>query len=273
MKNILKGTIIFAVCLTLAACGTSSPQDITIQSITEPMTTMQTVGNVLEVTAVAESTIGTVRVTGTEDWVEPVATEPDDPNAGLETEAYTGVTFPETMDDWVHSYIIRDLFYQELPVYTEHFDDSGAYYENGNNSYSKCNESYKKLLVERFLDDPEAFEFFGGAFFCDGYMHLMITDWERLDDIFGDPLAKLNSVHVRSCNYSYTYLLEVWETVQQNEKVTGHLINAGKNCVEIYGAFTDEDKENTLAALEAAGLDPEALEIMVVDEIPAANPC
>lgn len=271
MKKILKGTVIFAACVTLAACGMSSPQDITVQSITEPAVTVQTVGKVPTVTAAVTE--------NTDHWTEPAAVEgtsaleaPDDTyNNGAETLA--GMTFPEETDEWEYADIIRDLFYQGLPVYTEYFDDSGAYYRQGNDSYSKCDECYKKLLTERFLDDPEAFELFGGAFFCGGCMHMMITDWERLDDIFDDTLAKLNSGCVRSCNYSYTYLVDVMSVARQNEKATGHFINLESNCVEIYGDFTDEDKENIFAALEAAGLDTEAVEIMVADEIPVANPC
>lgn len=264
MKNILKGTIIFAVCLTLAACGTGSPREITVQSITEPMITMQTVGKVPE-TEVTESTVGTVRVTGTEDWVEPVATEPDDPNAGSETEAYTGVTFPETMDDWEHSYIIQDLFYQELPVY--HWSDD----EMDFSDYNECNEYYKKLLVEKFLDYPDNFNLFGGAYWCEGRMFLMITDNSKRDELFPN-IEKIASVEVVNCKYSYPYLLDVWHVAQQNEKMTGHLINRENNCVEVYGAFTDEDKENIFAALEAAGLDREAVEIMAAD-VSVANPC
>ena len=265
MKNILKGTIIFAVCLTLAACGTGSPQDITVQSITEPMVTMQTVGNVPEVTAVTESTLVTVRATGTEEWVEPVATEPNDTyNNSAETLA--GMMFPETMVDREQSYIIQDLFYQGLPDY------SWSEHEKGFSDYDECYECYKKLLVEKFLDDPDAFELFGGAYWCNGWLFLRITDYSKKDDIFSDIFDNLESVEVTECKYSYSDLLDVWETVQQNEKAAGHLINVENNCVEVLGAFTDEDKENILADLEAAGFDADAVVIDVIDAT-VMNPC
>ena len=268
MKNILKGTIIFAICLTLAACGTGSPQDITVQSITEPMTTVQTVGNVPEVTAVAESTIGTVRVPGTEDWEEPVETEPDDPNAGLETEAYTGVTLPDFMDDDIPSSVIVDLFYKELPEY------SWTDYEAGESTYAECNECYKKLLVEKLHNGrDEFFEFFGGAYFSDDRLFLRITDVGKKDEIFSDFFDDLESVDVVSCKYSYSDLLDVWETVRQNEHVKGHIMDTEKNHVWVSGTFTDEDKENILADLEAAGFDSDAVELAFEEDCPVMNPC
>ena len=268
MKNILKGTIIFAVCLTLAACGTGSPQDITVQSITEPMTTMQTVGNVPEVTAVTESTIGTVRVTGTEDWVEPVATEPDDPNAGLETEAYTGVTLPDFMDGDIQSSVIVDLFYKELPEYP--WTD----YEAGFSDYAECNECYKKLLVEKLYNGREEFfEFFGGAYFSDGRLFLRITDVGKKDEIFSDCFDGLESVDVVSCKYSYFDLRDIWDIVMKNEHVKGHIIDTEKNNVWVSGTFTDEDRENILADLEAAGFDSDAVELTFEEDCPVMNPC
>lgn len=258
MKNILKGIVIFAVCLTISACGTSSPQDITIQSITEPMTTMQTVRQVPETEVVAENT---------DNWTEPAATEvPDDTyNNGAETLA--GMTFPEEIDDWIHAYIIRDLFYQGPPVYYL------SKYGTGFSDYDDCYECYKKLLVEKFLDYPDNFNLFGGAYWCDGWLFLRITDYSKKDDIFSDFFDDLESVEITSCKYSYSYLVDVMGVARQNEKATGDFINLESNCVEIYGVFTDEDKENIFAALEAAGLDPEAVEIMVVDENPVVNPC
>lgn len=112
MKSILKGTIIFSACLTLAACGTGSPREITVQSITEPIVTQQTV-NVPEVTTASETTESTVGTVLVENWEEPVATEPDDPNAGAET-VYTGVTLPNAVDADVPSSVIVELFQKGL---------------------------------------------------------------------------------------------------------------------------------------------------------------
>lgn len=269
MKNIFKGAIFLAACLALAGCGTNNYGEMTIQSINEPAATQQTVGQPV-VTAVAETTLGTVKASGTEGWFETVATEPGDSEPV--TEAYTGVTFPETMDDREQSYIIERLFYIDLPEYIEHFDDSGANYENGRDNYSKCNEIYKKFLTERLLDDPDAFEVFGGAYWCDGYMHMLITDWEKTDDVFVTVLAELNNGNVKSCDYSYYDLHRVRETVMQNEKVNLHFINVGKNRVEVGGEFTEEDIEKLRADIEAAGLDPNAAEFSFVEDCPVVNP-
>lgn len=266
MKRIFKSTIIFAVCLTLAACGTGSPRDITVQSITEPIVTQQTV-NVPETTAVTESSAGTVRVTGTEDWVEPAATEPDDPNAGVPVESLTGTTFPGVIDDWEHAYIIEDIFYMGLPVY--HWSENEP-----DSNYTECEEYYKKLLVEVFLDYPDNFSFFGGAYWRDGRMVLMLTDVGKKDELFPD-LEDIENAEVVSCKYSYPYLIDVGIIAGQNEKVKTHLINAENNRFEIYGEFTDEDKENIAAEIEAAGYDPDAVEFIFafVEEVPTANPC
>lgn len=265
MKNFLKGTIISAICLTLAACGTGSPQDITIQSITEPMTTMQTVVNVPEVTAVTESTVGTVRVTGTEDWVEPVATEPDDPSAGTVTEVYTGVTLPDFVDDDIPSSFIVDLFYKELPEY------SWTDYEAGESTYAECNECYKKLLVEKLHNGREEFfEFFGGAYFSDGWLQVKITDYGSRDEVFGDFFDSLESVNIGSCKYSYSYLLEVRGVIQQAQAGTS-TVDIEKNCVEVV-VSTESAAEFVRNAVKNAELDLEAVHIEVGDYV-IANPC
>ncbi len=291
MKNILKGTIIFAVCLTLAACGTGSPQEITVQSITEPMTTMQTVGNVPEVTsAVTENT---------DNWTEPAAAEePDDwtelamtdgtdntndpafdpPMQEIPVHTVETVTFPKTIEDWVYADIIEDLFDEGLTSTAIHGSifENGSYYNNGISDYDECNICYKKLLLEKFLDCPENFELFGGAFFCDGWFHLLITDWEKKDDIFGDPLAKIQNVSVASCDYSYSYLLDVLGAVidteiTYEEGLTSYGIEISEN--RVYATvLTEEVREKVLAAVESAGLDTNAVNAIVCDYV-IAKPC
>lgn len=260
MKKIYTGIILTAG-LFLTACQ-NNMQDITIQSITEPIVTQQTVWNVPEVT---NSTVGTVFVTGTEDWVESVATEPDDPNAGVPVEELTGITFPEVIDDWEHAYIIQDMFYQGLPVY--HWSNNES-----DSNFTECDEYYKKLLVEIFLDYPDNFSFFGGAYWCDGRMFLMLTDISKKDELFTD-IEDIENVEVVSCKYSYPYLLDVWHIAVQNEKVKSHLINRETNRVEVYGEFTDEDKENIIAEVKAAGYDSDVVEIFFEEDAPTANPC
>lgn len=267
MKNIFKGTIIFGVCLTLAACGTESPQDITVQSINEPVATQQTVGQPV-VTTVADTTLGTVNASGTEGWEETVATEPGD--CEPVAEAYTGVTFPETMDDWEHAYLIEDMFYTGLPVYPW-LENGGS--GTGLSDYDECDQCYKRLLVEKFLDYPDNFSLFGGAYWSDGRLVLRITDYSKRDDIFSDIFDGLESVDVEECTYSYSYLLEVRGAALQNEKVKTHLINVRNNRVEVGGEFTEEDTEKICADLEAAGLDPNAAEFSVREAVPVANPC
>lgn len=271
MKNIFKGTIIFAACVTLAACGTGSPQEITVQSITEPMTTMQTVGNVPEVTEVTESAVGTVRVTNTDNWTEPAATEPDDPNAGSETEAYTGVTLPDAVDADIESTIIVDLFRKELPDYS--WKDSD--YEAGESDYYECNECYKKLLVEKLFDGRYEFgEFFGGAYWSDGWLFLRITDVGKQEEIFSDCFDGLESVEILSCKYSYLDLYDVYYIVMKNEKVNSYWINIETNCVQVGGELSDEDKENILADLEAEGYGSDAVDFFfMADSAFDAQPC
>lgn len=262
MKRIFKSTIIFAVCLTLAACGTGSPRDITVQSITEPIVTQQTV-NVPEVTEVAENTVGTVLV---ENWEEPVATELDDPGAGIETEAYTGVTLPDAVDADIASSVIVELFQKGLL-------EASTDYEAGENSYDECNECYKKLLVEKLYSGRGEFcEFFGGAYFDDGNLFLRITDTDKREELFSDCFDGL-AIEVISCKYSYMDLWEIHYIAEQNENVNWHLIDAHKNCVELYGEFTDEDKENITAEIEAAGYASDAVEFIFRENVSTANPC
>ncbi|MDE6132188.1 MAG: hypothetical protein K2G04_02245, partial [Oscillospiraceae bacterium] len=239
--------------------------EITVQSITEPMTTVQTVGNVPEVT---KNTVGTVLVTGTEDWVVPVETEPDDPGAGLETEAYTGVTLPDGVDDDIPSSVIVDLFRKELP-------ESWTDYEAGESTYVECNECYKKLLVEKLYEGREEFcEFFGGAYWGDGWLFLILTDVSKQDEIFSDCFDGLESVEILSCKYSYSDLYDVYYIVMKNEKVNSYWINIENNCVEVGGELADEDKKNILADLEAAGYGSDVVEFFFMEDIAViANPC
>lgn len=269
MKKIYTGIILTAG-LFLTACQ-NNMQDITIQSITEPIVTQQTVWNVPEVTEVTGSTVGTVRVTNTDNWTEPVETEPDDPGAGLETEAYTGVTLPDTVDGDMASSVIVDLFRKELPDYS--WTDSD--YEAGENDYYECNECYKKFLVEKLYDGREEFcEFFGGAYWGDGRLFLGITDVSKQDEIFSDCFDGLESVEILSCKYSYLDLYDVYYIVMKNEKVNSYWINIETNHVEVGGELSDEDKENILAELEAAGYGSDAVEFFFMgDSAVIAEPC
>lgn len=260
MKKIYTGIILTAG-LFLTACQ-NNMQEITVQSITEPIVTQQTVRNVPEVTAVAENTVGTVLVG---DWEEPAATEPDDPNAGAET-AYTGVTLPDAVDADIASSVIVELFQKGLLLST-------TSYEAGFNDYDECNECYKKLLVEKLYSGREEFcEFFGGAYFDDGNLFLRITDTDKQEEIFSDCFDGL-AIEVISCKYSYMDLWEIHYIAEQNENVNWHLIDAHKNCVELYGEFTDEDKENIIAEIEAAGYASDAVEFIFRENVSTANPC
>lgn len=290
MKNILKGTIIFAVCLTLAACGTVNPQEITVQSITEPMITMQTVRN-FPVTEITENTDNWTEPAAAEEhdeWEVPVETDDTDNTNGsvldptmqeIPVHTVETVTFPEVIDDWVHAYIIRDLFDEGLTATATH----GSICSNGNNysrsgvsDYDECNICYKKLLLEKFLDYPDNFELFGGAFFCDGWFHLFITDLERKDDIFGEPLAKIQNISVTSCDYSYSYLLDVLGAVIDTEityekGLTSYGIEISEN--RVYATvLTEEVREQVLAAVENSGFDKNAVNAIVCDYV-IAKPC
>ena len=270
MKNIFKGTIIFAVCLTLAACGTGA-REITVQSITEPMTTVQTVGNVPEVTAFNENT---------DNWTEPAAAEPDDGEVLIETDdtdndnnmdiydengVVTGVTFPEVIDDWVHAYMVRDLFYDGVQQVTPR-DTCGTFAGD----FDEMNYRFREFVVEKFLDYPENFEPFGGAYWQDGYLHLKITDLDR-QDIFSD-FVDNEYVIIETCKYSYSELWLIESMVKETNATVLCGIKMNDNVVYA-GVFTWKDSEKILTAVEAAGLDTEAVEIVADDEIPATNPC
>ncbi|MCM1329958.1 MAG: hypothetical protein NC253_11015 [Ruminococcus sp.] len=260
MKNILKSTAIFAACLALTACG-DGYGETPVQSITEPPAVQQTVQRTVEQT---ETTAGTVK-SFPDDWEETVAAEAGDPETV--TEAYTGVTFPETMDDWEHAYVIKDLFFIGLQ------DLSYAAAEPGSSDYHECEECYKRLLVEKFLDYPDNFGYFGGAYWSGGRLVLKITDLSKSEEIFADFFDGLESVDIEGCDYSYQNLADVHKTVEGNEKVNLHFINVEKNRVEVGGELTEDDVEEIRAELENAGLDPNAAEFSFSEDCPVANPC
>lgn len=276
MKKIYTGIILTAG-LFLTACQNNT-QDITIQSITEPIVTQQTVWNVPEVTKVTENTDDWTELVMTDDTDNANSPEFDLPMHNIPVHNVETVMFPEVTDDWVYAYIIKDLFDEGLTVTATHGSicDNGSNYGMGVSDYDKCNLCYKKLLLEQFLDYPDNFSIFGGAFFCDGWFHLYITDWEKKDDIFGDPLGKIQNVSVTSCDYSYPYLLDVLGAVidteiTYEEGLTSYGIEITEN--RVYATvLTEEVREEVLAAVENAGFDTDAVNVIVCDYV-IANPC
>lgn len=271
MKKIYTGIILTAG-LFLTACQ-NNMQDITIQSITEPIVTQQTVWNVPEVTTAVEAT------ENTDDWTELAVTdgtdntnppEFDPPMQEIQTTTLEDVTLPDAIDGCMHSTWVEYMFNNELPT---HAPDK---YKAGESDYDECNVCYKKLLAERLINHCDRVELFGGAYFCNGRLQLKITDYNSRDEVFGDIFDGLESVNISSCYYSYSYLLDVQSAViateiTYEEGLTGYGIGIKENRVYVT-VSTEEIKEQVLFAVEKAGFDTDAVNIGVIDYV-IADPC
>lgn len=178
------------------------------------------------------------------------------------------VTLPDVIDGCYHSSTVKHMFYSELPIY-----EYGGY-EAGESDYDECNECYKRLLAEHIINHCDRAELFGGAYFCDGWLQVRVTDYGSRDEVLGDFLDGLESVNVGSCDYSYCYLAEVQGAVQQAQVGTPEEniqqagtseINVQNNRVDVT-VSSELEAEIVREAVENAELDLDAVHIEIENE-------
>lgn len=280
MKNFLMVTAALAVCVGLTACNSADGGVTGIQSITSPEVTQQTVFQT--------AAVGTENTVQTEENLQtaekPVHSEKtvqtdDEPSEEVTTglckyplledmyDPCGEVTLPDVIDGCEHSSTVERMFYNELPIYEY------SEYEAGESDYDECNECYKRLLAEHIINHCDRAELFGGAYFCDGWLQVKVTDYGSRDEILGDFLDGLESVNVSSCNYSYCYLAEVQGIVRQAQVGTTESqaqagtseINVQNNCVDVT-VSSELEAEIVREAVENAGLDLDAVHIEIENE-------
>lgn len=138
--------------------------------------------------------------------------------------------------------------------------------------YAEASEKYMQLL-ESFADFPEKYEIFGGAFFQNGYLHLLITDKERSNE-FLDTVGN-EDVIVKECRYSYQYLRQVYDFIGSFELnsengPTSYILSENKNRV-LVTVLSENAKAYMYTAVGNAGFDSSAVEITAADYV-WANP-
>ena len=138
--------------------------------------------------------------------------------------------------------------------------------------YEEASTKYTKLLGE-FLDFPEKYEKFGGAFVQNGYLHLLITDKEYSDDFL--EIVGNENVIIAECSYSYSYLDQVYEFISSFELdsengPTSYILSENKNRV-LVTVLSEDVKSDMYSAIEKEGFDKSSVDIIVADYV-FANP-
>lgn len=267
MKKFLMSTAALAVCIGLTACnsGGGGAAGVTgIQSITAPEVTQQTVAQTVPQTAAesAEKPVQTeknvqttAKTVQTEEPVQTTAepdywTEPDDEPDEPE------VTLPDAIQDCEHSTMVTHMFYDGLPICGR----SGC--EAGFSGYDECNECYKRLLAESLVNQCDRTVLFGGAYYCDGRLHLMITDLGKCDELFGDFFDDLESVTIESCKYSRYDLMNVIYEIWTIDDTASCEIVEWENRVTVT-VLSEEAADAVLEAAENAGCGSDAVLIEI----------
>lgn len=174
----------------------------------------------------------------------------------------------ENENDYIDE--IKTLMEKDLPSYSP--DESCDFAVGDKDFVSEASTKYA-ILLENFLDFPEKYEMFGGAFVQNGYLHLLITDKEYSDDFL--EVVGNENVIVDQCSYSYSYLNQIYEFISSFELdrengLTSYILSENKNQV-IVTVLSEDVKSDMYSAIDKAGFDESAVEIIVADYV-YANP-
>ena len=149
-------------------------------------------------------------------------------------------------------------------------DNSYEWPKGDRDFFSEAQTKYLQLL-DIFSDNYEQFEIFGGAYFQNGYLNVLITDIKNTDIL--DSIDKENVI-VRECRFSYSYLVHIEDFIK-TVSAEGGDVNSGSVLILKNSVFVtvsnDTVKSEIYEAIEAKGLDTEAAEIIVSDSV-VANP-
>lgn len=259
MKKFLMSTAALAVCIGLTACnsGEGGAAGVTgIQSITAPEVIQQTVAQTVPQTA-AESAEKPVQTEKNVQTTEEPAQTTAEPDYWTEPDDEPEVTLPDAIQDCEHSTMVTHMFYDGLPI----CDQGGC--EAGFSGYDECNECYKRLLAESLVNQCDKTVLFGGAYYCDGRLHLMITDLGKCDELFGDFFDDLESVTIESCKYSRYDLMNVIYEVRTADDTASCEIVEWENRVAVT-VLSEEAADAVLEAVENAGCDYDAVLIEII---------
>lgn len=252
--NRLKYVVItLLTCLLLTSCGTDETQ---ISEITSETPIQSSISN-SEISPFTENK--SIQDTKTETTFQTLISSESETSPDLE--------YPNG-NDYIDE--INALMKNELLSCAP--DESYDLAVGDKDFYEEASTKYAKLLGE-FLDFPEKYEKFGGAFVQNGYLHLLITDKEYSDNFL--EIVGNENVIIAECSYSYSYLNQVYEFISSFELdsengSTSYILSENKNRV-LVTVLSEDVKSDIYSAIEKEGFDKSAVDIIVADYV-FANP-
>lgn len=237
-------TVLSAVCFLLTACyhteSTATEQTTVAESQSLPETT------VIQSSAV-QSTIGN------EPAYETIKQTPQ------------SVSEENTYVDEINELMEMDLMVIIPDSSYESLDGDKDFYAEAQSKYSD--------ILNSFIDSPSNYELFGGAYFQNGYLHIMVTDMDKSEFIL-DTIGNENII-VKACDFSYSYLEQVKHYVDslalgRENGLNSYIVSIFDNAV-IITVSNDDVKAYLYDIIEEGGYDIKSVEISVTDSV-AANP-
>jgi len=231
-------TVLWAVCFLLTAC-----------SHTENTVTEQTA--ISESHSLPETTVqGTVDNEPTSEAIEQTPQNVSEENAYADE--------------------INELMEMDLMAASP--DSSYGSPDGDKDFYAEAQSKYSELL-NSFIDLPSNYELFGGAYFQNGYLHIMVTDMDS-SEFIPDTIGNENII-VKECDFSYSYLEQVKNYIDslalgRENVLNSYIVSIVDNAVLIT-VSTDDAKAYLYDMIEEGGYDKGSVEISVTDSV-IANP-
>lgn len=165
---------------------------------------------------------------------------------------------------------IKELMEMDLMVISP--DGSYDSLDGDRDFYAEAQSKYSDLL-NSFIDLPSNYELFGGAYFQNGYLHIMVTDMDR-SEFIPDTIGNENII-VKECDFSYSYLEQVKHYIdfldlERENGLNSYIVSIVDNAVLIT-VSNDDAKAYLYDVIEEGGYDISSVEISVTDAV-VANP-
>ncbi len=252
-------TVLSAVCFLLTACNHT-------ESTATEQTTISETQSQLETTIIQSTPVQT-----------PVSNEPpSETNTQTEKEEHSeSKTIEQTSQSVSEENIyvdeINELMKMDLMAISP--DSSYEWPADGDKDfYTEAQSKYSNIL-KSFIDCPSNYELFGGAYFQNGYLHVMVTDMDKSEFIL-DTIGNENII-VKECNFSYSYLEQVKKYIasldlKQEDGLNSYTVSIVKNNV-IITVSNDDVKTYLYDIIEESGYNKDSVEINVTDAV-VANP-
>lgn len=237
-------TVLSAVCFFLTACYHT-------ESITTEQTTISESQSLPETAVIQSSAVQST--------------------IGNELASETDIqTLQSTLEENIYVDEINELMKMNLMVISP--DSSYDSLDGGKDFYAQAQSKYSDIL-NSFIDFPSNYELFGGAYFQNGYLHIMVTDMDR-SEFIPETIGNENII-IKECDFSYSYLEQVKHYIDSlalgRENVLNSYIVSIVNNAVLITVSTDDAKAYLYDIIEEGGYDKGSVEISVTDSV-VANP-